>query len=211
MRMRESRGLRPSDLHPASQPLNYYDRDIAAQAVKILPGEFLATSRDIVLQTLLGSCVSACLHDPEAGVGGMNHFMLPEGSIGPVSVPARYGVYAMEVLLNGLLKQGAKRARLQAKLFGGGHVLKAFTSNNVGDQNVRFVRDYLSREGIPVVGEDLLGSQPRKVGFYPKTGRALVKRLPKVQDAEISQMESMYRERLRETPVVDGDIEMFAP
>lgn len=192
------------------QPNRYFDPHFKVETAKILPGEYYATNKDMALVTVLGSCVSACLRDRETGIGGMNHFMLPEGNVGPVSAPARYGVYAMEVLLNALLKHGAKRSRLQAKVFGGGHVLKAFTSNNVGDQNVRFVRDYLSREGIPVVAEDLLGSQPRKVGFYPKSGRALVKRLPKVQDAEISQMESIYRERLRETPVVDGDIEMFA-
>ena len=210
MRIRESRAFRAAPSHPAAQPVVAYDRELRAQSVKILPGEFLATSRDLVMTTLLGSCVSACLHDPDAGVGGMNHFMLPEGSIGPVSVPARYGVYAMEVLLNGLLKHGAKRSRLQAKLFGGGHVLKAFTSNNVGDQNVRFVRDYLSREGIPVVSEDLLGAQPRKVGFFARTGRALVKRLPKIQDVEVSRMETLYRDRLRQAPVVEGDVELFA-
>jgi chemotaxis protein CheD len=136
--------------------------------------------------------------------------MLPEGNGGPVSASARYGVYAMEVLLNALLKHGARRSRLQAKVFGGGNVLKAFTVNNVGDQNVRFVREYLHREGIPVVAEDLLGVQPRKVGYYPQTGRAMVKRLPKVPDAEISRMETLYRERLRETPVVHGDVEMYA-
>ncbi|MGH8441646.1 MAG: chemoreceptor glutamine deamidase CheD, partial [Nevskiaceae bacterium] len=106
------------------QPVVAYDRELRAQSVKILPGEFLATSRDLVMTTLLGSCVAACLHDAEAGIGGMNHFMLPEGSVGPASAPARYGVYAMEVLLNALLKHGAKRSRLQAKVFGGGHVLK---------------------------------------------------------------------------------------
>jgi chemotaxis protein CheD len=210
VRIRESRALAPAS-HPGAQRLCAYDRDLRSQAVKILPGEFLATSRDLVMLTLLGSCVAACLHDPDAGIGGMNHFMLPEGSAGPVSAPARYGVYAMEVLLNALLKHGARRSRLQAKLFGGGNVLKAFTANNVGDQNVRFVRTYLSREGIPVVAEDLLGVQPRKVGYYPKTGRALVRRLPQVPDAEISRMETLYRDRLRETPVIDGEVEMFAP
>jgi chemotaxis protein CheD len=209
MRIRESRAFRTAPAHAGAQQVCSYDRDLRATAIKILPGEFLATSRDVVMLTLLGSCVAACLHDPEAGIGGMNHFMLPEGNVGPVSAPARYGVYAMEVLLNALLKHGAKRSRLQAKLFGGGNVLKAFTVNNVGDQNVRFVRDYLRRESIPVVGEDLLGAQPRKVGFYPTTGRALVKRLPKVPDAEISRMETLYRDRLRETPVIDGDIEVF--
>ena len=211
MRIRESRAFRPASQHPAAQKLCAYDRDLKSQAIKILPGEFLATSRDVVMLTLLGSCVAACLHDPDAGIGGMNHFMLPEGNGGLVGAPARYGVYAMEILLNALLEHGARRSRLQAKVFGGGNVLKAFTVNNVGDQNVRFVREYLNREGIPVVAEDLLGVQPRKVGYYPKTGRAMVKRLPKVPDAEISQMETLYRDRLRETPVVHGDVEMFTP
>jgi chemotaxis protein CheD len=158
--------------------------------------------------TLLGSCVSCCLHDPAAGVGGMNHFMLPEGGSGPVSEPARYGVHAMEVLLNELLKEGARRVRLQAKLFGGGNVLKGFTVGNVGEQNVRFIRGYLEREGIRVVAEDLLGNQPRKVAYYAATGKALVKRLPKVEP-EVGQMEMLYRDRLRETPVVHGPVEVF--
>ena len=209
MRIRESRALRPSTQFPARQPLNYYDRDIAAQAIKILPGEFLATSRDVVMMTLLGSCVACCLHDPAIGAGGMNHFMLPEGGTGPVAESARYGVHAMEVLLNELLKEGARRPRLQAKLFGGGNVLKGFTVGNVGEQNVRFVREYLQREGIRVVSEDLLGNQPRKVAFYPATGKAMVKKLPPVQVHEVGRMETLYRNRLRETPVIHGAVEVF--
>lgn len=208
--MRASRALAPVAAHPARQPLSYYDRDLATQAIKVLPGEYLATSRDVVMMTLLGSCVAACLHDPFAGVGGMNHFMLPEGGEGPVGESARYGAHAMEVLLNNLLKEGARRTHLQAKVFGGANVLKGFTANNVGEQNVRFVREYLEREGIRIVAEDLLGPLPRKVGYYPKTGRALVKRLPPVQQVEVGRMETLYRERLRETPVVHGAVEMFA-
>ena len=210
MRMRQSRALRRDVPHPAQQPLSYYDRDLATHAIKVLPGEFLATSSDVVMLTLLGSCVAACLHDPSAGVGGMNHFMLPEGGEGPVGESARYGAHAMEVLLNDLLKEGARRPRLQAKVFGGANVLKGFTVNNVGEQNVLFVREYLQREGIRIVAEDLLGAQPRKVGYYPKTGRALVKRLPPVHQAEVGRMETLYRERLRETPVVHGPVEVFA-
>ena len=209
MRMRESRALRLAEQHLSRQPAFYYDRDLDEQAIKILPGEFLATSRAVVMTTLLGSCVAACLYDVAAGVGGMNHFMLPEGSSGPVAEPARYGAHAMELLLNELLKEGARRERLQAKVFGGGNVLKGFTVGNVGEQNAHFVRDYLGRERIRIVGEDLLGNLPRKVGYYPKTGKVLVKRLPPVQVAEIGRMETLYRERLRETPVIHGPVEVF--
>lgn len=211
MRMRPSRALRLAEQHPSRQPVFYQDRDLNEQAIKILPGEYLATSRAIVMTTLLGSCVAACLNDPAAGVGGMNHFMLPEGGDSLVSEPARYGAHAMELLLNELLKEGARRNRLQAKVFGGGNVLKGFTVGNVGEQNVRFIRDYLEREGIRIVGEDLLGNLPRKVGYYPATGRALVRRLPLVSQMEVGRMERLYRERLRETPVVHGPVEVFAP
>src|SRR3546814_1960383 len=104
----------------------YRDRDLGNDAIKILPGEFQVTSEDIVLVTLLGSCVSACLRDPLAGVGGINHLMLPEAeALGSSS--ARYGAYAMAVLINELLKRGARRERLEAKVFGGGKVIKGMT------------------------------------------------------------------------------------
>src|SRR3546814_17612612 len=112
----------------------YRDRDLGNDAIKILPGEFQVTSEDIVLVTLLGSCVSACLRDPLAGVGGINHFMLPEAeALGSSS--ARYGAYAMEVLINELLKRGARRERLEAKVFGGGTVTRGMTVAKVGPRN----------------------------------------------------------------------------
>ena len=206
MRMRESR----AHSRGRDGPLSYFDRDLGAQAVKILPGEYLATSGDLVLLTLLGSCVAACLHDPVARVGGMNHFMLPEGSgVNLLGASARYGVYAMEVLLNRLLQQGASRARLQAKVFGGGNMLRGVARNHVGEQNVRFVREYLAREGIPIGAEDLNGARPRKVGFYAQQGRALVMRLPGFEVKEVGRLEVLYRGRLRATPIVDGAVELF--
>ncbi|HKQ31098.1 MAG TPA: chemoreceptor glutamine deamidase CheD [Burkholderiales bacterium] len=177
--------------------------------VTIHIGGVRASPEPLLLDTVLGSCIATCLYDPSSGVGGMNHFMLPEGGTGPVGESARYGVHAMEVLLNDLLKEGGRRGRLQAKIFGGGNVLKGFTVSNVGEQNVRFVREYLQREGIRVVGEDLLGKLPRKVAYYPVTGKAMVKRLPPVQVVEIGRMETLYRDRLRETPVVHGPVEVF--
>ena len=114
----------------------YFDRTFSCEAAKILPGEYYCTDRDMVIVTVLGSCVSACIRDVKSGIGGMNHFMLPEGGMAdkdsPVSASMRYGSYAMEILINRLLKQGARRENLEAKIFGGGNVLKAFTALNDG-------------------------------------------------------------------------------
>lgn len=189
--------------------LYYYDREIQANAAKVLPGEYLATSRDIALVTLLGSCVSACLRDPGAGIGGMNHFMLPRSSGGPASESARYGAFAMEVLLNELLKRGASRSRMEAKIFGGGAVLRGFTTGDVGEKNCEFVREYLARERIPIAGEDLLGIHPRKVFFFPQSGRTLVKRLMASRDGEVQQLERLYVKRLEREPAPGGDVELF--
>lgn len=188
--------------------IRYEDRQFNCSAVKLLPGEYHATGDDIMLVTLLGSCVSACLRDPLAGVGGMNHFMLPESEMGAETVSARYGSYAMEVLINELLKRGAVRTRLEAKVFGGGNVLKGFTSMNVGARNIEFARAYLRAERLPIVGEDLGDNCPRKIHFFPASGRVLVKRLaPAFASAELTQ-ERAYSVRLQKQPV-QGDVELF--
>ena len=194
----------------ASGGLYYYDKAVGSQAAKVLPGEYLVTRRDIALVTLLGSCVAACLRDPLADIGGINHFMLPEGGAGPASESARYGGYAMEMLVNELLKRGASRGRLEAKVFGGGSVLQGFVTANVGERNAQFVREYLAREGIRIVAEDLLDVHPRKLYYFPHTGRALVRRLPAAYQAEVGQLERRYRRRLRARPVDAGGIELFA-
>ena len=181
-----------------------------ARKIKILPGEHLATSEDVTLVTLLGSCVAVCLHDPLAGVGGMNHFMLPEGSIASVvGAPARYGTHAMEVLLNDLFRQGAVRSRLQAKVFGGGNVLKGFGAVTVGHRNVAFIGTYLEREQIPVLAQDLLGLHARKVAYSPRTGAALVMRLPPTNHEAVGRAESTYQFRLRQHAVAADNIEIF--
>ncbi len=121
----------------------YFDRTFGCDAVKVLPGEYFVTTSDIVLVTVLGSCVTACVRDRDKGLGGMNHFMLPEngGEAGVLSSSARYGAYAMEVLLNHLLKLGARRSSLEAKVFGGGKVLASLAQAQVGEKNVDFVLD----------------------------------------------------------------------
>ena len=128
----------------------YFDRTFDCDAAKILPGEFYFTGKDMLIVTVLGSCVSACIRDRVSGVGGMNHFMLPDsgGDVdNPVSASMRYGTYAMEVLINELLKAGAKRENMEAKVFGGGNVLRGFTAINVGQRNAQFVLDYLRWSG----------------------------------------------------------------
>src|SRR4051812_3924933 len=131
----------------------YFDRTFDCDAAKILPGEYYFTPKDMLIVTVLGSCVAACIRDRVSGIGGMNHFMLPDGggdADSPVSASMRYGTYAMEVLINDLLKAGARRENLEAKVFGGGAVLRGFTAINVGERNAKFVLHYLQNESIKV-------------------------------------------------------------
>jgi chemotaxis receptor (MCP) glutamine deamidase CheD len=135
--------------HPA--PNLYYDKQFESDAAKLLPGEYYVTRNDMVLVTVLGSCVAACIRDVNSGVGGMNHFMLPDSGSDrgtPASESARYGAFAMEVLVNELLKLGARRPNLEAKVFGGGAVMSGLTQANVGERNAAFVLEYLQTEGI---------------------------------------------------------------
>jgi len=184
---------------------HYFDTAHDVRAVKLLPGEYYATGEDMLLVTVLGSCVSLCLRDRDSGFGGMNHFMLPEGQ----GESARYGAYAMEVLINEILKRGARRERLEAKLFGGGAVLADLTSLNVGERNAEFALRYLKTEGIAVAAQDLKGAWPRKIYYFPASGRVRVKTLRERHNNTIARRESEYRGRLRQAPV-SGDIELFS-
>ena len=187
--------------------LRYHDARFQTAAAKLLPTQYLVVDSDMALVTVLGSCVAACVRDPLLKLGGMNHFLLPDGQVGD-SAPARYGSFAMELLINDLLKRGAARNRLEAKVFGGANVLKGFTSNPVGTRNAEFVRQYLDAERIPVTAEDLRGIHPRKVWFFPRTGRVVVQRLPHAHEAEVVATESAVRARLSKAPVTGG-VELF--
>lgn len=187
----------------------YYDRNFQAEAAKILPGEYCVSDQGMLLVTVLGSCVAACIRDVDSGVGGMNHFMLPDdGGRDALGSSARYGTYAMEVLINHLFKMGARRNRLEAKVFGGGAVLASLSSSNVGARNAEFVLDYLKTEKIPVVAKDLLDSYPRKVYYFPETGRVLVKKLHRVHNETLFSRERDYKDRLSGAKV-EGDVELF--
>ncbi|WP_175836044.1 chemoreceptor glutamine deamidase CheD [Burkholderia anthina] len=177
----------------------YFDTHFERPGVKLLPNEFYTTSEDMVLMTVLGSCVAACLHDPYAGIGGMNHFMLPDDGAdagAAASESMRYGAYAMEVLINELIKAGGRRERFEAKVFGGAAVLAGMTTINIGDRNADFVRRYLALERIRITAEDLQGVHPRKVAFMPHTGRAMVKKL-RLQVPGVTEREAAEANRVR--------------
>ncbi|MEA5097720.1 MAG: chemoreceptor glutamine deamidase CheD [Burkholderiaceae bacterium] len=188
----------------------YYDRGFDMDAAKILPGEFYYTPKNMVIVTVLGSCVSACIRDRVSGIGGMNHFMLPKdgGEGGLMSASMRYGTYAMEILINELMKAGAKRENLEAKVFGGGKVLQGLEAMNVGERNAQFVKDYLRTEGIRIIAEDLEDIFPRKVYFFPRTGKVLVKKLRQLHNNTLANREQDYANRLMSKPVA-GEFELF--
>lgn len=176
----------PERSHPA--PQTYFDREFGTEAVKVLPGEYFATAEATAITTLLGSCVAVCLYDRTIGIGGMNHFMLPEilrdsdrtrcsdpAATCPNACSARYGACAMRHLLEHLESLGARFSRLEAKLFGAGRVMAGVT--DIGGKNAEFALGYLKERGIPVIASDLGGVWPRKITFFPATGRVLVKRL----------------------------------
>ena len=193
-------------------PNIYFDRTFGLDAAKIMPGEYYVTRREMLLVTTLGSCVAACIRDHTNGIGGMNHFMLPENSkeqAGWGASSTRYGTYAMEMLINQLIMLGAKKENLQAKLFGGGAVIKNMSTMNVGERNAQFGLDYLKNEGIPVIAKDLLDIYPRKIYYFPATGKVLVKKLRNMHNETIVVRESEYWKRLLKSKV-EGDVELFS-
>ncbi len=170
----------------------------------------LRVSREpLVIDTVLGSCIAACLYDPVSGVGGMNHFMLPEGFDPDNPASTRYGVHAMELLITEIMKLGGHRRRFQAKVFGGGHVLNIRESlDGVPQRNIDFVRRFLNVEQIPVRNEDVGGYQARRVLFYAHTGKVFLKRLG-THDAERTAEEEMVYLISLKKQKLDGDVTLF--
>lgn len=190
---------------------HYYDPKFSSQAVKVLPGEYYATKGEEMIVTVLGSCVSVCLRDRYTGVGGLNHFLLPHDrstANTPLNDSARYGVYAMELLINHLLKLGAHRNHLEAKIFGGGNVIKDMTFAKVGERNVNFILSHLKQEGIPIVARDLLDNYPRKVHFFPHSGRVLLKKIKSLHNATLIEREKGYLRQVEYKPI-SGEVDLF--
>lgn len=190
----------------------YFDRKYETEAARVLPGEYYATDQNMLLVTVLGSCVTACIRDRQNGIGGMNHFMLPDGRIDendPSSMSARYGIYAMEILINHITKIGARRANLEAKVFGGGNVMPGLIEANVGERNAEFVLGFLETENIPIVARDLVDIYPRKVHYFPSTGKVFVRKLRDLPDSAIIERERNYSLRLPKANI-GGAIELFS-
>jgi chemotaxis protein CheD len=192
----------------------YWDPAIERWTAKILPGEYYVTRSQEAVSTVLGSCIAACVRDTSLQVGGMNHFMLPEDGAGGSGswnaadggASTRYGTYAMESLINGLLKLGARRERLEVKLFGGGRILANMT--DVGNRNIAFALEFLKQEGLKVASQDVGDIYPRRVLYFPETGRVLVKRLRAVDGNVVASRENSYRATLG-TEKLGNDVELF--
>jgi chemotaxis protein CheD len=191
-----------------------WDATLKNWCAKILPGEFYITRSGEAITTVLGSCISACVRDPQSGVGGMNHFMLPEDTThgkstwldADAGLATRYGSFAMESLINGLLKLGARRERLEVKLFGGGHILNV--GIDVGERNIEFARRFVKTEGYVVAAEDVGLNVPRRIVYMPSSGKVRVKHLRTLECREIAQREQQYLHKTVAKPA-GGEIELF--
>ena len=195
-------------------PNHYYDRNFDIEAAKILPGEYYVTGRDMLLVTVLGSCVAACIRDPLTGIGGMNHFLLPsraKNSSDDTDVILA-GDYSMEVLLNTMLNKGAAKQRLIAKAFGGGTIVTSILMA-IGQRNADFAKEWLEREGIPLMAQDFGGAWSRKIIFTPDGGDAFCRRMPISQPGvkDVVQAEQAYEQSLvRPAPTtIQKRVELF--
>ncbi len=191
----------------------YWDPQLNSLVRSIQPGEFAVTDRaNLALGTLLGSCVSACICDPEAAIGGLNHFLLPVDKAQndrPDTSAARYGVQAMELLINEILKNGGKRSRLEAKLFGGANMMSGSEAGRVGARNQAFSLEFLEREDIPVIASDLGGASPRRVFFKPAANKVLVLKPERSDTARVHQAEARLHREAASAASDNGAVELF--
>ncbi|MFD1625923.1 chemotaxis protein [Azospirillum griseum] len=186
------------------------NRGTGLETIKVFLGDHAVSDRmDVMMSTTLGSCVSACIHDPVRGIGGMNHFLLPEVPESELSgngEAARYGSVAMERLINALLCAGAERRRLQVKLFGGARVIDS--SYDIGGMNSRFALDYVRAEGLILTGQDLGGASARRIRYFPHAGRAMRRMLNPTMVVDTITQEHHFMSNLRRGPI-DGPVELF--
>lgn len=191
---------------PEEASFFYTDQQFHCNAVKILPGEYFVSDENIIITTVLGSCIAVCLWDEQRKISGMNHFMLP-GNHDDSS--GRYGSYAMELLINSMMKKGASRNRLQAKIFGGGKVVDSLNRLNIGEKNTQFAIDYLKTEHIPIVTRDVLGPYPRRVVMLANTGKVMVKRMNTNDPEKIEKQEVFGAATKIVSKTAGGSIDLF--
>ena len=189
----------------------YFDHNHEITVVKIFSGDcYVSDQPGEMLVTILGCCVAACIRDPIIGVGGMNHFLLPgtleDGGDADDGKALRYGVYAMEQLINEILKRGGNKSRLEIKLFGGGNVTN--NSAAIGSKNALFVQEFFRKEGLAVATEDLGGDLPRRIHYYSDTGKVMMRKLKRREDMVVVEEEQQFDSLLRKTPL-EGSIDLF--
>ncbi len=187
----------------------FYDAHFRNEAVKVLPGEFFVADEDLLVMTTLGSCIAACLWDREKRVGGMNHFLLPDIGQGGGADSGRYGSFAMDLLIGEMVKRGATRSTMEAKVFGGGAVISGMNTINVGERNTAFVLDYLRTERITVVSKDVMDIYPRKVCFLPASGKAMVKRLASANTEALAAQERAAATKVVPVASSGGSVDLF--
>jgi chemotaxis protein CheD len=197
--------LKSGSRKPGEASFFYWDAHFKNDSVKVLPGEYFVHDEDLLITTTLGSCIAACLWDRERRIGGMNHFMLPDGA----GDSGRYGSYAMELLINEMMKRGASRLTMEAKVFGGGAVISGMTSLNVGERNTKFVINYLQTERIPIVSKDVMDIYPRKVCFLPYSGKAMVKRLAPTNTEALAAIDRAAAQKAIPTTTGGGSVDLF--
>lgn len=197
-------------MSPIPKTQRYYDQRIGEETVFVLPGyHHVSDEPKISISTLLGSCVSACILDRKKLIGGLNHFLLPEtDKTSDDTNFARYGVQAMEVLINDLLKRGSSKEDLEAKVFGGATVIKTASNNPVGLQNCNFVKKYLEQESIPITAEDLGGDKARRVYLFPDTGKVSVLRVITLENENVRKKEVEMRKKAM-SEHKSGSVELF--
>ncbi|MDD5581261.1 MAG: chemoreceptor glutamine deamidase CheD [Methylobacter sp.] len=212
--MNSNNGISHPSVEGFDQINRYWDKQNEIMAAKILPGEYYVTRENELITTVLGSCISACIRDKDLGIGGMNHFMLPEtnadklkqGNEAVVGNANRYGNYAMEHLINTILSNGGKRKNLEVKVFGGGKIIPTLT--DVGIKNIEFVLSYIDAEGLKLISQDLGDIYPRKVVYFPGTGKVQMKKIRDLHNETIAQRERQYFNAIKNAPV-EGDVELF--
>lgn len=195
---------------PPSASLVHRLKHTGKPSVKVLPGGHYVGYGECAIVTTLGSCVAVCMRDPYAGVAGMNHFMLPDarpGHGGDEQLSARYGVNAMELLINALLQRGGQLSRMEVKLFGGGHVLHAM-SNDIGQQNIDFIHQFMHTEGLTVQAQDVGGDCSRRLIYDVTSGKVRVKQMNRGGSDLVAQRDLSYIRHFGHEPVY-GSIELF--
>lgn len=191
----------------------YFDARLGLNVVMVLPGRHYVTkSPDEMIVTLLGSCIAACIRDPVTSIGGLNHFLLPESDTGhwgkTADAAMRYGNHAMETLINDIIKLGGAKSRLEVKIFGGARVIEGASTLSVGQRNIDFVQNYLRNERLNTAATHLGGTLPRRIHYFPMTGKVQMRQMQRAADRELFKEEIAYRDQIK----VDenaGDAELF--